>query len=312
MQGAVEAIFKDHKNTAPAVYSFVGGEGIENGIHALKKKGVAIYNDVGPAIACLAVAVKNYRNLHKPPAKEVTVKQLGVDVATIKSTIAKAKADNRNFLLADEAQVVMKACGITMPQSQLATSPEQAVSLAEKMGYPVVMKIVSKDIIHKSDAGGVALNIKSADEVKKAYANILERCKKYKADAVIKGIEVVEMIRPGVETIVGGRIDPSFGPVVMFGQGGIYVEVMKDIAFRALTLDPQEVDQMIQEIKAYPLLKGVRGEKRRDIAKLNDAILRVAAVLQECPEITDIEINPLVAYPEGEGVRAVDARILVK
>jgi len=172
------------------------------------------------------------------------------------------------------------------------------------------MKVVSKDIIHKSDAGGVALDLEDRSEVIDAYQAILRSCGVCRPDARIEGIEVAEMIRPGVETIVGARQDASFGPVVMFGLGGIYVEVMKDVAFRAAPIGRAEAAAMVGDIRSYPLLLGVRGEKRKDIGGIVEAAVTLSHLVAQCREITDIEINPLVVYDHGEGVRAVDVRVL--
>jgi acyl-CoA synthetase (NDP forming) len=157
----------------------------------------------------------------------------------------------------------------------------------------------------------VALDLVDRKEVMDAYEAILHNVREYKADAKIEGIEVDEMVQDEIETIVGARRDRSFGPIVMFGLGGIYVEVMRDIAFRSFPLGHRETLKMISQIRSYPLLLGVRGEKRKDIGTVADAIIKVGTILQKCPDITDIEINPLVVYDQGEGVRAVDVRILL-
>jgi succinyl-CoA synthetase beta subunit len=170
---------------------------------------------------------------------------------------------------------------------------------------------VSKDIIHKTDAGGIALDIENKEEVIDAFEAIMHSCKRYNPDALIEGIEIAEMVKPGAETIVGARQDNSFGPIVMFGLGGIYVEVMKDVVFRSFPLGGSEVMKMVAGIRSYPLLLGARGEAKKDIPKIADAIMRVGAILYKHREISDIEINPLIAYPEGEGVKALDARILL-
>jgi len=223
-----------------------------------------------------------------------------------------AGADGRNFLLAPEASRVAELLGLKMPESIVARSLDEAIRAAESIGYPVVMKIVSKDIIHKSDAGGVAVNLENEGEVVDAYQAILRSCRRYKPDAAIDGIEVVEMVRPGVETIIGARQDPSFGPVVMLGLGGIYVEVMKDVAFRAAPIDRHTGSEMVAELRSYPLLLGVRGESRKDIDAAVSVVSRLSHLIDRCREITDIEVNPLVVYDYGEGVKAVDMRILFR
>jgi acyl-CoA synthetase (NDP forming) len=173
------------------------------------------------------------------------------------------------------------------------------------------MKIVSRDIIHKSEAGGVALDLDDRNELMDAYAAILHNARNYNSAARIDGVEVAEMVCSDIETIVGARRDLAFGPIVMFGLGGIYVEVMRDIVFRAFPLGRNETLKMIGQIRSYPLLLGVRGEKRKDIDTVADTIVRVGTVLKRCADISDIEVNPLVVYEQGRGAKAVDVRILL-
>jgi acyl-CoA synthetase (NDP forming) len=244
-------------------------------------------------------------------SKVEPVQTVDLDCAKIDEIIRKVRADNRTFLLAGEGQAIMQIAGIPIPKSKIARNLEEAVRYAEDIKYPVVMKIVSKDVIHKSDAGGVALDLVNREEVIDAYQAIIHNVRNYNPDAKIDGVEVDEMIHTEIETIVGARRDRAFGPVVMFGLGGIYVEVMRDIAFRSFPLGNKETLKMISQIRSYPLLLGVRGEKRKDIETVADTIIKVGTILQKCKDITDIEINPLVVYDQGEGVRAVDVRILL-
>ena len=234
-----------------------------------------------------------------------------IDLPAINAVVERVRNDGRTFLLAHEAQEVARAAGLLMPKSGVARNLDEAVRLAESIGYPVVMKVVSKDIIHKSDAGGVALDLEDRAEVLDAYEAIMHNCRIHAPRARIEGVEVGEMVKKGTETIIGARRDASFGPVIMFGLGGIYVEVMKDISFRAWPIDRGEAMAMIKEIRSYPLLLGVRGEERKDIDGVIDTILRVGALLAGCPAVSDIEVNPLVVYDQGHGVKAVDMRILL-
>lgn len=304
----MKSSFEAYRGKKPVVFSVFGGEEIEKSVISLRKEGVPVYPDVYEAVSCLGSLYREYRNMKNKPGK---VRLAEVDVAKIKDVVGKVKKDGRNFLLAYEACQVMGAAGINVPQSRIAKNIDQAVRFAEEIGYPVVMKIVSKDIVHKSDAGGVALDLDNKAEIVDAYEAIIQSCRAYNPNVVVEGVEVAEQIRPGIETIVGARIDPSFGPVVMFGLGGIYVEVMKDVSFRAFPLERSEALQMISDIRSYPLLLGVRGEKRKDIDTAADAIIKVGTILKECADISDIEINPLVVYDYGEGVKAVDTRILL-
>jgi acyl-CoA synthetase (NDP forming) len=173
------------------------------------------------------------------------------------------------------------------------------------------MKVVSRDILHKSDAGGVLLDLLNQEEVIDGYQTIIHKCKANVPNAVIDGIEVVEQITAGTEVILGARRDANFGATIMFGLGGIYVEVMKDVAFRAVPLSQEEIHMMIKEIRSYPLLLGVRGEARKDIESILEALIKLASLIQKVPRITDIEINPMVVYEQGQGARAVDIRVLL-
>jgi len=304
-----EERYRQYRPVKPIVFSLFGGEEVERSIVELKAKGIPVFPDVYEMTAFLGALYKDYRN---KSAGAVEPAKADIDVEAIERAVASARADGRHFLLSREAQEVMHAAGIVIPQSRVAHNPDEAVRFAQEIGYPVVLKVVSKDIIHKSDAGGVALDLENQKEVLDAYEAILRNCRSYKADAVIEGIQVDEMIRKGVETIVGARQDGSFGPTVMFGLGGVYVEVLKDIAFRSFPLSREETLNMIGQINSYPLLLGVRGESRKDIDQVANAIIKVGWILRSCPAISDIEVNPLMVYDHGEGVKAVDVRILLR
>ncbi|MGB9698704.1 MAG: acetate--CoA ligase family protein [Thermodesulfobacteriota bacterium] len=237
--------------------------------------------------------------------------EVKIDSSTIKAVLNKVLQEKRSFLLAHEGQAVMQAAGISIPRSIQARSVEEAVQAAEKIGYPVVMKVISRDILHKSDAGGVALDLMNEKEVVDAYQAIMRSCRAYLPQARIEGVEISEMVEKGIETIIGARRDNTFGPLVMFGLGGIYVEVMKDVTFRALPINQKEARKMIKEIRAYPLLMGVRGEEKKDIEVIVHTLLKVGAILQEFPMISDLEINPFVIYEQGRGGKAVDVRIML-
>jgi acetyltransferase len=234
-----------------------------------------------------------------------------MDFGAIDDIVRSAAAANRHFLLAHEAQKIMDIAGLPVPRTITAATLESAMKSADWIGYPVAMKVVSKDIIHKSDAGGIALDLDSREEVVDAYEAIMRNCRQHVPHAVIEGVSISEMVQPGVEMIVGARRDGIFGPTVMVGLGGIYVEVMKDVSFRSLPLDRKEILTMIKEIRSYPLLLGVRGEEMKDIHKLVEAIVKIGAIIRRCKGISDIEINPLVVYEQGMGANAVDVRVLL-
>jgi acyl-CoA synthetase (NDP forming) len=223
--------------------------------------------------------------------------------------LSRARAEGRTLLNEVEAKQVLREAGVPVTDTTLATSPDDAVAQAEAAGYPVVLKVVSPDIAHKSDAGGVKLNLKSASEVREAYDAILASCKAHVPGARITGVAVQHMAPQGTEVIVGMTTDPQFGPVMMFGLGGIMVEVLKDVSFRLVPLTDRDAGQMIDDIKGRPVLDGVRGQPPADIASLREAILKVAGFVEQHPEVRELDLNPMFAYPDG--AIAVDARIVV-
>ncbi|MBN1828558.1 MAG: acetate--CoA ligase family protein [Deltaproteobacteria bacterium] len=289
-------------------FSLFGGAKIRECIEDLGKDKIPVYGNVYDAVSPLG-AVYAYRRYLQESSHDVM--DIDLDVSAINAIVDNAKKQDRYFLLTNEAQQIMKIAGVPIPQTIIVTSLAEAVKAAETIGYPVVMKVVSKDIIHKSDAGGVAINLLDEKEVIDAYEAIYYNCKTHVPGAYIEGIEVAEMVKPGTEIIAGAKIDPSFGAIVMAGLGGIYVEVMKDVAFRAYPLERRELFSMIQEIRSYKLLLGVRGEKAKDIERLVDTVCKVGAIVHKCKGISDIEINPVVVYEEGAGAKAVDTRILL-
>jgi acyl-CoA synthetase (NDP forming) len=303
-----------HENTQhykeggkPLVFGVFGGRKSEDCIAHCREQNIPVFNDVYEAASCMGALYRyyNYRNNIADGAATADL-----DSAAIERIARTAINQNRFFLLANEAQHIMQIAGVEIPKSSIARNLDEAVRCAEDIGYPVAMKVVSKDIIHKSDAGGVALDLDNTGEVIDAYQAIIQNCKAYNPQASIDGVELAEMVKPGTELIIGARRDATFGPIVMVGLGGIYVEVMKDVTFRAFPLDRREVLNMIKEIRSYPLLLGVRGEEKKDIDGAADMIIKLGSLIQNCKSISDIEINPLRVY-EGRGVKAVDVRILL-
>ena len=224
--------------------------------------------------------------------------------------INQAKKEGRKTLLEPEAKTICAEYGISVNKFSLATTAQEAVKQAEKIGYPIVLKIVSPDIIHKSDAGGVKVNLKTPAEVEAAFNTIIENAKKYKADAKIVGIIVQEMAPQGTEVIVGAVKDPQFGPTVMFGLGGIFVELLKDVNFRVAPLTEQDAKEMITKLKAFPLLNGYRGSKPADIKALVEILVNVSKMVLANPEIKELDLNPVMSYPVG--AKCVDARIILE
>ena len=303
----IRKTYERFRERKPILFTLFGGGKIEALVRELRKDGIPVFANVYEAVSCLGVLYRSWRNHQQVKAE---TPQLPLPLERISEILQTAGKDQRGFLLAHEAAAVSSALGFDMPQSIVAGNLDEAVQAAESIGYPVVLKVVSKDIIHKSDAGGVALDLQNKEEVIDAYQAVLRACRVYKHDAKIEGMEVAEMVKSGVETIIGARQDRSFGPTVMVGLGGIYVEVMKDVAFRAAPVDQAMALEMIADLRSFPLLLGVRGEKRKDIEAVADVIVTLSHLIDQCRDITDIEINPLVAYDVGEGAKAVDVRIL--
>ena len=300
-----------YKKNKPILFSMLGGEKVEEIIDVTRKKGTYVFDDVYNAASALGALYRRKRFIEELKHLENTP-DIIINEMAIRRVISKARSEDRRFLMPDEAKEIMKLIGLTLPRWRIARSLDEAVSFAEEIGYPVVLKIVSEDIIHKTDAGGVALDLENKNEVIDAYQAIMKSCRTKFPKARIRGIEVCEMVPRGVETIVGGTFDPSFGPVVMFGLGGIYVETLKDVTFRAVPLALNDAKKMVRGINAYPILLGVRGEKRKDIEGIVDVLLRVGKLMEKIEDVSDVEINPLMVYEYGEGVKVVDVRILLK
>ena len=240
--------------------------------------------------------------------KHTLTKDLAMNQTT--KIINQAKKEGRKALLEPEAKTICVEHGISVNKFNLATNEKEAVTQADKIGYPIVLKIVSEDIIHKSDAGGVKVNLKTATEVAAAYKTIMENAKKYKADARITGVLVQEMAPQGTEVIVGAVKDPQFGQTIMFGLGGIFVELLKDVNFRVAPITEIDAKEMITQLKAFPLLNGYRGSKPADIEALIAVLCNVSKMIMDHPEIKELDLNPVMAYPNG--TKTVDARIILE
>jgi acyl-CoA synthetase (NDP forming) len=226
------------------------------------------------------------------------------------SIFDQVKKEGRSILTEFESKKILKQAGISVVETKLAKTQKEAVSLSQKMGFPVALKITSPDVIHKSDSGGVKLSINSVAEVKKAYDEILKKVRKQYPDAIIHGVSVQKMALPGTEVIVGSSKDPQFGPVIMFGLGGIFVELLKDVSFRVIPVEQRDAQEMIKEIKGYPLLQGYRGKEPANISALVEIILKISKLIEENPQIKELELNPIFAY-KNKAV-AVDARIILE
>ncbi|MFQ5658687.1 MAG: acetate--CoA ligase family protein [Candidatus Methylomirabilales bacterium] len=220
--------------------------------------------------------------------------------------LGKAIQEGRN-LLEPESYALLDSYGVTVPPHRFSRSADEAEAAAAEIGYPVVAKIVSPDIVHKTEVGGVLLNLNDGAAVKDAHRRITAIAKEHKAD--LRGVLIGRMLPPAPEVIVGVTPDPQFGPVIMFGLGGIFVEVYQDVSFRLVPLAERDATAMIHELKALPMLQGGRGSKPADLGALTDLLLKVSQIAQENPEIAEIDLNPILVYEKGLGV--ADARILL-
>ena len=224
--------------------------------------------------------------------------------------ISQARLEGRKALLETEAKTICMEYAIPVTKFKLAKNEREAAEFAEELGFPIVLKIVSPDIIHKSDAGGVMINLKSNVEVQYAYRKILENAKKYKATAKIAGVLVQEMAPQSTEVIIGAIKDPQFGQTLMFGLGGIFVELLKDVTFRVAPITREDAHEMVTEVKAYPLLKGYRNTPPADIDAIINILLSTSKLIMDYPEIKELDLNPIMAY--ADGAKTVDARIILE
>ena len=300
----IVAMSKKYKKTMLA--SLMGlDEGITNR-EILASGDVPYYTYAEGAIRALAAMLK-FSNWIKTPEGKIT--EFKVDKLKAKKIFDKVKKEKRPNLLEEEGQEVLKAYGLPLPKSALAKTEADAIKIAKQIGYPVVMKIASPQIIHKSDAGGVKVNLTNDSEIKEAFKIIISNAKKYNKNAEIKGVLIVEMVKGGKELIIGSKLEPGFGPVIMLGMGGIYVEVLKDVTFKLAPVTDKEADDMIVSIKTQKILQGVRGEKPSDVAKLSECIQRLSQLVTDFKEIKELDMNPVLVMEKGKGCKILDVRI---
>ncbi|KAG2481004.1 MAG: acetyl-CoA synthetase (ADP-forming)/ 4-hydroxybutyryl-CoA synthetase [Nitrosopumilales archaeon] len=300
----IVAMSKKYKKTMLA--SLMGlDEGITNR-EILAAGEIPYYTYAEGAIRTLDAMLRFAKWTSSSPGK---ILKLKVNKAKAKTIFDKVKREGRPNLLEEEGQEVLRAYGFPLPKSTLAKTENDAVKTAKKIGYPVVMKITSPQIIHKSDAGGVKVNLKNDNEVKVAFKTIVTNAKKYNKKAEIKGVLIVEMIKGGKEMIIGSKLEPGMGPVIMLGMGGIYVEVLKDVTFKLAPVTDKEADDMISSIKMKKILEGVRGEKPSDVKKLSECIQRLSQLVTDFKEIKELDMNPVLVMEQGKGCKILDVRI---
>ncbi len=298
------------KNPDKVFYgAYIGGAALAEAKEVLNRAGIPCFTFPEPVIASISQMVK-YHEYRTSQELQRGLKFDGIDRKAVKAVFYDVLRDNRLVLLGSEAAEVARAYGIPAEPVSLATTPEEAVEEAEKLGYPVVLKVSSPKILHKTDVGGVKVGLGSPEEVYNAFLEIMENSQRFMPQAVVYGVEVQKMMPKGTELIIGMTRDVQFGPMIAVGLGGIYVNLLKDVSFRlARGLSRQEIERMITETKAYTLLRGYRGERSRDLNALVDAVGRVACLALDFPEITEIDVNPVFAYEKG--LSALDVKITI-
>jgi acetate---CoA ligase (ADP-forming) len=310
-EGTAEAIVKisQKKKTKPIFACFLGAEKIENGIRILREGKIPVMDCPESAVATIKVMADYVRWRSRP--KRV-VKLFPVNRRKVEGIIERNLRRDIREIGETESKEILEAYGFVTPQGSIATTSEQAGNIAQQLGFPVVLKIWSPDIIHKSDVGGVKVGLNSEQEVKDAFDLMMYRIPKKQPEANILGVLVQEMCKSGKEVILGMHRDPHFGPLMMFGMGGIMVEVLKDVAFYLAPLTAEEAEQMLVSTKTYQMLKGVRGQEGVDIKAIAEGLQRLSQLVTEFPQIQEMDINPYVVGPEGTTPIAVDARMSIE
>jgi len=292
----------------PVLCCFLGVYDVSRGIDILEENGIPAYRFPESAAKALSEMTKFNWWLNRP---KTGIKKFRVNRAKAKKIIDSVKKEGRLFLLEHESYEVLKAYNFPVIKSFLAGNKMEAVEAAQKIGLPVALKIASPDILHKFDFGGVKLNLKNKNEVLKAYHEILENILAKKPEAKIRGVIVEEMASKGKEIILGMNRDPQFGPILMFGLGGIYVEVLEDVTFRLAPIRELTANVMITSTKTYKILEGFRGEPAYDTEAVAECLKRLSQLVIDFEDIKELDINPLIVYEKGKGCAIVDARIIL-
>ena len=293
----------------PILACFMGEAKVEPGIKVLREYDVPNFSF--PARASLAFqSMSQYRKIKE--RKDPVYESFEVNNRVVKEVLDRAKNDGRYAIGDSEAWDLLKAYGLSIPKSVLAKTPQEAIEIAAEIGYPVVLKIASPDILHKTDVGGVKVGLETPDQLLDAFDLMIYRTERFLPDAQIWGCQVQEMAPPGgLEVLIGMNRDPQFGPLVTFGLGGIYVEALKDVTFRVTPFTRLEAEEMLDEIRSKALLDGVRGKPPVDKEAIVDTLLRMGQLVQDFPEIAEFDINPLIVYPKDQGVIAIDMRLVL-
>jgi acetate---CoA ligase (ADP-forming) len=298
----------ENPNNIPILSCFMGEASIQNALKILTQAQVPNYIMPERAVAALSVMVKQ-RQWQEAPAPPYESQDL--DIQQVLGVFEKVRHDGRLTIGDAEARAILEAYHIPVPAAKLCRNADEAVEFAEQIGYPVVMKIASPDILHKTDIGGVRMNVRTAIDVRDSFDLITFRATRYMPLAEIWGCLVQQQVYGGREVIIGMNRDPQFGPLVMFGLGGIYVEALKDVTFRIAPFSRQDAVEMMRELRSYNLLRGVRGEARADLRAIADTLLKVSQLVVDFPDIVEMDINPLMVFDEGKGVMGIDMRLVL-
>ena len=305
---AIVEVMENSGKSIPVLTSFMGGSEVKKAVKFLAEKNIPNFDIPEEAIDTLKVMMEH---TDWKSRKSFPIEDFNVNKGRVKKIFYQCQNEGRLELGEMEAREILEAYDIRMPKAELACDIDEAKEIAGRIGYPLVLKIVSPNILHKTDVGGVKIGIDNEKELEENYNQILFSASKYMPDANIRGILVQEFIKDKKETIIGMSEDPQFGPMIMFGLGGIYVEALKDVSFRIAPLSRQVAREMIEEIKTIKLLKGTRGEDPSDIDSIIEIILRVSQLVTDFPEILEMDINPLFVKKQGEGSIAGDVRIRI-
>jgi len=305
---AIVEVMENSNSKITVMTSFMGGDEVKKGINYLLKKKIPNFDIPEDAVDTLRVMMGQKDWIGEKPQP---IEEYNVDEEKVKEVFDMCRSEGRLELGEIEARKILMAYGIRVPKAEVARDIEEAKRIAKDIEYPLVLKIVSPNILHKTDVGGIKVGIKDEKELEENYNDILFNVNRYMPGANISGILVQEMIKDKKETIIGISEDPQFGPMIMFGLGGIYVEVLKDVSFRIAPISGKIAREMISEIKTIKLLKGTRGEAPSDIESIADVLLRMSQLVTDFPEIMEMDINPLFVKKQGEGSIAGDARIRI-
>ncbi|MCG2721663.1 MAG: acetate--CoA ligase [Thermodesulfovibrionales bacterium] len=292
----------------PVMTSFMGKKSIESASRILMNNNIPNYEYPEEAVAAYHAMYRYHAWIKKPPK---TFTNINVRKNGVAAIFEKVKQENRERFTDEEIHEVLETYGFRQPKGLFARTSEEAVAAAKRIGYPVVMKIMSPQVVHKSDIGGVRKNLNNKKDIENAFFEITTHVRNILPAATIYGVLIQEMIPPGKEVIIGITKDPQFGHMIMFGLGGIYVEVLRDISFRIVPLSNEDVHEMVREIKTFPLLRGVRGEAETDIGAIEQSLLSFNQLAMDFPKIIEADINPLLAHTRGKGVIAIDARFTI-